>query len=140
MTGRLPSCSCGECRKCQRNTYMREWYRKKTAERGSPATGHRNPEVARRSDAKRSGSETRRASLASGAKRQRDKNPEKYRARYTLTNAVRDGRVTKQPCTICGKGKVEAHHPDYTKPLEVLWFCRPHHKAHHGHLRPDYPL
>lgn len=57
-----------------------------------------------------------------------------------LTNAVRDGRVIRQPCLVCGAEKVEAHHPDYAKPLEVLWFCRPHHKAHHGHLRPDYVL
>jgi len=57
--------------------------------------------------------------------------PEKYRARYLTTNAVRDGRLKRQPCRVCGIEKSEAHHEDYSKPLDVLWMCEPHHKEHH---------
>jgi len=28
--------------------------------------------------------------------------------------------------------KAEAHHGDYTKPLEVQWLCKEHHWAHHN--------
>lgn len=27
--------------------------------------------------------------------------------------------------------KSEAHHPDYSKPLEVVWYCRVHHFEAH---------
>lgn len=54
-------------------------------------------------------------------------NKHKLRARFKLQYAVRKGVITKMPCEICGKKKVEAHHEDYSKPLEVRWLCRIHH-------------
>ena len=62
-------------------------------------------------------------------------NPQKNKARYTLRNAIRGGRILKQgTCSICGsKNNIEAHHPDYTKPLAVEWLCRECHvKETHG--------
>ena len=58
--------------------------------------------------------------------------PEKNKAHYLTSNAVRDGRLIKQPCEICGESKVEAHHDDYSRPLDVRWLCRRHHLEHHG--------
>lgn len=52
-------------------------------------------------------------------------NPEKRRAQFVIGNAIRDGKI-KRPttCEVCGsQGRVEAHHPDYGKPLEVQWLC-----------------
>jgi hypothetical protein len=60
-------------------------------------------------------------------KRWEEKNPEKAKAAQTLTNAVRDKMISKKPCEVCGNEKVEAHHDDYTKPLEVRWLCKKHH-------------
>lgn len=57
---------------------------------------------------------------------------EKRRATYLTSNAIRDGRLIRQPCEVCGAEKVEAHHDDYSKPLEVRWLCRKHHLEHHG--------
>lgn len=34
-----------------------------------------------------------------------------------------------------GFHKVQAHHDDYSKPLEVRWLCVPHHALHHKQLR-----
>jgi hypothetical protein len=31
-----------------------------------------------------------------------------------------------------GTVKAEAHHDDYSKPFEVRWLCRMHHRAVHG--------
>lgn len=47
-------------------------------------------------------------------------------------NAVRDGRLVKQPCFLCGADNVEAHHPDYDAPLAVVWLCVDHHKELHA--------
>lgn len=48
-----------------------------------------------------------------------------------LQSAVASGRVERRPCYDCGAVKVEAHHPDYSKPLEVEWLCRRHHVERH---------
>lgn len=40
------------------------------------------------------------------------------------------GKIKRKPCIICGM-KAEAHHPDYSKPLEVVWLCSFHHKEWH---------
>ena len=55
------------------------------------------------------------------------KYPERYLARSILRSAVETGKLIRQPCEVCGNPKVEAHHPDYSKPLEVRWLCHQHH-------------
>lgn len=60
----------------------------------------------------------------------RQKNPEKYKAQNALNNAVRDGKIERQPCIVCG-GKAHAHHEDYSRPLDVIWLCPEHHSKHH---------
>ena len=59
-------------------------------------------------------------------------NREKTRAK---TIAQRHG-FEKKPCERCGSEyKVEKHHPEYSKPLLVIFLCRPCHKAEHTRLR-----
>jgi hypothetical protein len=53
-------------------------------------------------------------------------------ARNAVSNAVRDGKLIKQPCKRCGNIKTQAHHDDYTKPLDVEWLCRDCHMEEHG--------
>lgn len=48
----------------------------------------------------------------------------------TLRREVKRGHITKKPCEVCG-AKAEAHHHDYSKPLDVVWLCRKHHMAQH---------
>jgi len=60
--------------------------------------------------------------------------PEKARARAVLNRATRAGRVTPWPvCAVpeCD-GTPEAHHPDYSAPLAVVWLCNPHHREAHA--------
>lgn len=54
------------------------------------------------------------------------RNPEKVKAHLAVYHAVLDGRLFKKPCH-CGTVEVEAHHENYTKPLEVVWLCKQHH-------------
>ena len=60
----------------------------------------------------------------SDIRRYRKENPEKYAAHIALNNAIRDGKITKQPCQKCkSKFDIHGHHKDYSKPLEVNWLC-----------------
>jgi hypothetical protein len=44
-----------------------------------------------------------------------------------VRSALEKGIIVKEPCLICGNPKVEGHHKDYSKPLEVDWLCTKHH-------------
>jgi len=58
--------------------------------------------------------------------------PEQVRKARTATRyAVKRGKIEKKPCEVCGDVKSEAHHTDYSKPLEVMWLCRKHHANQH---------
>lgn len=59
----------------------------------------------------------------------------KVNTRTLLHQAVKDGRVKKLPCEVCGDVKSEAHHNDYSKPFEVKWFCKKHHLKYHDILK-----
>lgn len=64
--------------------------------------------------------------------RRRDDISERRRARWTVNNAVRDGRMVRlQSCEECGGPSPEMHHDDYSKPLEVRWLCHPCHTSLH---------
>lgn len=58
-------------------------------------------------------------------------NPEKYKARLTFFRALYAGVIKRQPCIICGSNNSQGHHPDYNKPLEVIWLCQLHHSRVH---------
>lgn len=67
--------------------------------------------------------------------RAREANPAKYKARMWVNNAIRDGRLIRGVCEVVGcPSKAEAHHEDYSKPYEVRWCCRKHHRALHGQV------
>lgn len=63
----------------------------------------------------------------------REANPEKWAAHIAVGNALRDGHLKKDPCFMCGSEKVEGHHPDYSKPLDVIWLCPGCHKSIHAY-------
>ena len=65
------------------------------------------------------------------------RNPEKQKARQKLNYAVKSGKVHKPLyCSSCDRDKhLEAHHTDYSKPLEVTWLCRTCHVELHNRLR-----
>ena len=62
--------------------------------------------------------------------------PHKAKCKDLFRYAVKTGRIQKQPCSVCGALKAEGHHSDYSKPLEVIWLCRLHHRKIH---RIDQP-
>lgn len=66
-------------------------------------------------------------------KKYRKENPEKYKAHGVVNNAIKVGKIKKQPGIICGSlERLEKHHEDYSKPLDIIWFCSAHHKQYHA--------
>lgn len=57
------------------------------------------------------------------------RNPDKRKAHSKFWKALMSGKVIRKfTCETCGSvHRVEAHHEDYTKPLEVRWLCKQHH-------------
>lgn len=64
-----------------------------------------------------------------------DNNPDKRKAQNAVNNAIRDGRLFRQPCEECGSMKVHGHHADYSKPLEVQWLCAACHTKEHKMIK-----
>lgn len=71
--------------------------------------------------------------------RYKNNHPLRRAANVAVGNAIRDGILTRLPCQVCGCKKVEAHHPDYSNFLGVVWLCVDHHAQlhaeHREHLR-----
>lgn len=60
----------------------------------------------------------------------------KKNSHLKVHRAIISGELKKLPCERCGVSDyVEAHHEDYSKPLEVVWLCDHHHKERHKELR-----
>lgn len=49
----------------------------------------------------------------------------------------RRGKLKREPCEDCG-ARAEKHHPDYSKPLEVVWLCRDCHLKHHSAMKSEF--
>ena len=71
---------------------------------------------------------------AEATRKYRKRNPLKWAAHCIVNNAIRVGKIQKQTCEKCGK-KAQAHHDDYSKPLQVRWLCSAHHAEHHRNER-----
>lgn len=60
--------------------------------------------------------------------------PTRKNAYMAVDAAIRAGVISRPDrCMGCGcpdtEHRVEAHHSDYSKPLEVIWLCTPCHRA-----------
>lgn len=139
------------CFKCGKVLPLDEFYRhpkmsdghvnkcKSCAKSDVRANYRANLDYYREYDKLRSPDQSRRALRAAADKRLRERHPLKKVAWHAVNNAVRDGRLFRLPCEVCGDRKTEAHHDDYSKPLGVRWLCRHHHKVLHGKII-DLPI
>ena len=58
----------------------------------------------------------------------------KANCRSYLNTYLRRGKINKpQYCQYsnCSETNIQAHHHDYNKPLDVIWYCRMHHNEIH---------
>jgi len=55
-------------------------------------------------------------------------------AHDAVNNALKRGDIErKSECERCGGIAQHKHHPDYSKPLEIIWLCALCHKKEHGY-------
>lgn len=59
------------------------------------------------------------------------RNLHKAKAHVKVYEALKKGLLVKKYCYFCEREPTEAHHEDYTKPLDVIWMCRRCHRAYH---------
>jgi len=82
---------------------------------------------------------------AAGKKQNRQERAERSRAYWITNQAIKAGDlVVPDGCERCGaedrgthNGRrwIQAHHEDYSKPLDVIFLCAPCHKAVHKEAR-----
>jgi len=116
---------CKECAKTRARAWQRQNKARHTAQ--SAAWRAANPE-------RQKVIQDRQARTPAGkanARTYRQRNREKVRARGTIHNHLRYGKLVRQPCRDCG-GRAQAHHDDYSKPLDVIWLCQKCHAAFHA--------
>ena len=53
------------------------------------------------------------------------------KVRSKTNKLVKEGKLKRRPCLVCGNKEVLAHHEDYNNPLKVIWLCEEHHKDYH---------
>lgn len=122
---------------------MREW-RAANPERAREASrllyaergNQRSPEHERERGIKRRAKEGFSEKHRLERQRYRERHPEKHAAQSKVSDAIRRGKLVRQPCEVCGAESAEAHHDDYSKPLDVRWLCKEHHRLHHHSHRP----
>jgi hypothetical protein len=92
-----------------------------------------NPDRVREYDRARSRQPKRQTERARRVREYLAANPEKRAAHNAVNNAIRDGKMRKLPCAFCGSSeRLEAHHHDYARPLDVTWLCSACHGRFHA--------
>ncbi len=101
---------------------MRDYWHRITPEHRARLIAGRDPDRVRESDRKKM------------AKRRANPTPSQavtLKARDAVRLAKMRGDLRPEPCGVCGDKRAEAHHDDYSRPLNVRWLCVEHHREHH---------
>ena len=79
----------------------------------------------------------RKADYAECIKSWLEAHPMAKNVRAEIATATRTGKLIRPKiCSSCNEErKVQAHHPDYKKPLEIIWLCASCHKLLHNNLK-----
>lgn len=60
-------------------------------------------------------------------------NREKSRARDIISKSInRESSLKRGVCVVCSEPDAQAHHHNYSKPKDIIFLCREHHKSIHS--------
>jgi hypothetical protein len=96
----------------------------------STARRNANIEAVRQYDRDRARAKNKTGASAAAREAWNLKNRSKRRAAWLLDKAIKSGKVERITwCQSCGASSVrlETHHSDYLRPLDVIWLCKPCH-------------
>lgn len=130
------------CRACDADRRKKRWAENREHLKAKSRIRYRaDLETNRAKSAERRRSERGRAINRRAVASYRERNAAKRAAHHAVRRALASGEVVKpnrceraelgQCC-----GRIEAHHADYGKPLEVTWLCIHHHNEAHTAERP----
>lgn len=77
----------------------------------------------------------RRAARIAAAWRQQDSR--RMKCHNAVARALRSGKLQHKPCEWpgCEREDSYAHHESYNRPLDVVFYCQPHHKKRHAEMK-----
>lgn len=130
-------CECGECNVCK----ARERARQQREENPEHVRALDSARYYRDYDKRRAAADAYqqtpegRQKVREASRRWNAANREKRLAQNRARRALKAGKIERGPCEReaegeC-RGRIEMHHDDYAKPLEVRWLCA----SHHGETR-----
>ena len=116
----------GKCKLCARKDAKKRYYKKR--------------KQILEYEKRRTQTKERREQLRRYKRKSNLKFPGKRRARMKVASHLKNKRLIKQDCETCGDKETEAHHPDYRKPLDVIWLCKKHHLQQHINYKENNPF
>lgn len=138
----------GMCKDCHRkwreehraecNEYYRKWREEHRAERNEQSRKWREEHRERNNEYQQKYYAKHRAERNEQKRKWREEHPEKVRAHRILNKAIKSGEIIRpKTCSKCkGVGTednpIQGHHPDYSKPLQVIWLCQICHSRLHN--------
>lgn len=147
---RVLKCECGSCNVCKARVRMATKRAAMTLDERRELDARKDPEKVKINDRKRYDRDREsRIEFAARWSQQnperlrevkrawKKRNPEKVAAQGAVAQALRAGRLMKaDTCSMCGSSdRIQGHHADYSKPLDVTWLCSSCHGATHRRPR-----
>ena len=134
------------CFKCNTTQPLTEFYKHNAMADGflnkcrsctkKEATKHRNKnlEKVREYDRERAKHPERRKANVELNRAWRNEDKRRIQCHNAVSRAIKSGELVRSSCIKCGDVNSLAHHEDYDKPLEVIWFCQPCHMQRHKEI------
>ena len=126
------------CKSCQSQAERERRARQPERYREAARLRYATDSAYRERAAQHERSQARRTAHALRSREDYRRNPKRWIAMRMINHALRAGLLSRPAaCQCCGctPGRIEGHHANYDKPLEVLWCCVKCHRAiHRGEL------
>ena len=110
----------GKCKECTKKDVLEHRLKNVDRIRAYDRDRAKNPERAKHA--------------AEISKKWRNEDKRRQSAHNKVSRAVKAGLLVRKPCKICGRVDSYAHHESYDKPLDVVFYCQPHHKERHKQM------